>query len=178
MEKIKKQAKKKFIAVEIPVLNREIELYGENIESFDKRHIKLNLANELHGKFLDLKLKVSADKNKAVANPIEAKILQSYMKKIVRKGTDYCEDSFKTECSNGKIKVQTFMVTRMRVTRKVLASLRKASKQYLIEYAKNKAFEDLILEILSNKLQRELNVKLKKVYPLNCCEIKLLSLVK
>ena len=43
------------------------------------------------------------------------------------------------------------------------------------DYCKTKTNDELFEEILSGKLQRELSIKLKKVYPLSLCEIRVLE---
>lgn len=164
--------KKKFFPVEIPILRKQIELYGQDITEFRGKTIKINLANELHGKALDIRLKVDMERDKAIATPIEIKLLSSYLKRTTRKGTDYAENSFIAECKDAKIKIKTLAITRKRVTKKVLVSLAKTSKEEIEKYLKDKKFEDIINEILSNKLQKQLMTKLKKIYPLNTFEIK------
>ena len=46
---------------------------------------------------------------------------------------------------------------------------------YLLNWAKENKNEDLFLDVLKNKIQRELSVKLKKIYPLSLCEIRVLK---
>jgi len=172
----KQQIRKKFFPVEIPSLRKQVELYGKNLEELNNTNIKINLANELHGKGVDIKLKVKADKEKATASPIELKLLSSYIKRIVRKGTDYAEDSFITECKDNKIKIKFIAITRKRVTRKILSAIAKESKKQLQESVKNMTFEELINEIISNKFQKHIMTKLKKIYPLNTFEVKQIQL--
>lgn len=176
MAKLKKQIKKKFFRVEVPILRKEIELYSKDIPSLEGRFVKINLANELKGKALDLKLKVKATQEKAEAHPIQAKILPSYLRRVMRKGVDYSENSFITKCKDHKIKIKPFMITRKRVTRKVLAGLSKEGETFLKEYVKDRTFEYLISDLISGKLQKQLNIKMKKIYPLGLCEIKYLGI--
>ena len=178
MAKLKKQIKKKFFPVKIPILKKEIELYSKDISSLEGRFVKINLANELKGKALDLKLKVKVTGEKAEAHPIQVKLLSSYLKRVMRKGVDYAENSFKTQCKDNNLKIKSFMITRKRVTRRVLAGLSKESEKELKEYIKNKTFEELISEIISGKLQKYLSLKMKKIYPLGLCEIKYLAIEK
>ena len=168
----KQQIKKKFFQVEIPILRKTIELYGQTISDFNNQTIKLNLASELHGKALDTKFKITIENEKATASPTELKLLSSYLKRTTRKGTDYTETSLITEGKEQKIKIKTIAVTRKRVTRKVLASLSKLTKQELEDYLKQKDFETVFNEILSSKLQKQLMTTLKKIYPLNAFEVK------
>lgn len=173
----KKQIKKKFLQVKIPLLNKEIELYSKDIKSLDKKNIKLDLTHELKGRAIELKLIVEADENQATANPIQLKLMTFYLKRVMRKGIDYAEDSFITQCEDYKIKIKPFMITRKRVTRKTLKGLRELAKKEIIEYTKDKSFDHIVLDIINNKLQKELSVKLKKIYPLALCEIKYFGII-
>ncbi|MEA3329375.1 MAG: hypothetical protein U9Q06_01390 [Nanoarchaeota archaeon] len=177
MAKLKKQIKKKFFPVEIPVLNKEIELYSKTQEELNEKVIKLDLAPELRGKSLNVKFLVSVDNKKATASPIEAKLLSTYTRRMARKGTDYSEDSFSLNCKD-KIQIKNLIITRKQVTRKVLNGLRIKAKEEITKWAKEKTFESLISEIISGQIQKELLVTLKKIYPLSACEIKFIGIKK
>ena len=47
-----------------------------------------------------------------------------------------------------------------------------------IAYVKNNNVEDIFQEILRNSLQKSLSLKLKKIYPLSLCEIRILKVEK
>ncbi|MAG07832.1 hypothetical protein CMI46_03395 [Candidatus Pacearchaeota archaeon] len=178
MAKSKKTIKKRFISVDIPILNKEIEILGSGIKDLDGRTIKLDLTHDLKGRAIDLKLLVKADDEKAIANPIELKLFQSYMKRMVRKGTDYSEDSIKTNCKDEKIIIKPLMITRKRVTRSVLRGLREIARKEITDYVSKKNFETILSEILSGDFQKEIQPKLKKVYPLSLFEIKFMGIDK
>ena len=97
---------------------------------------------------------------------------------MMRKGTDYVEDSFSAECKDAQVRIKPFLITRRKVPRKIRKSLREKARQELINYVKAKNSEELFDEILKNQLQKNLIVKLKKIYPLSLCEIRILSLEK
>lgn len=174
--KIKKQVRKKFFPVEIPVLNKEIELLGTSIESLDNKHVKYDLTQMLRGKALELKLIVKATKKEATTEPIEIKLQGFYLRRIMRRGIDYSEDSFYAQCKEHRIKVKHLAITRNRVSRRVLKALRNEAKKLIQEYSKDKSFDSLVLDVINNKLQKEIMVKLKKIYPLAAFEIKFLGI--
>ena len=97
---------------------------------------------------------------------------------MVRRGTNYIEDSFSTKCKNAEIRLKPFLVTRRKVSRAVRKALRNKAKEELIEWAKDKNTEILFEDILKNKIQRELSTKLKKIYPLSSCEIRVIKVEK
>lgn len=168
--------KKKFHPIQIPLLNREIELLGYGESDFEGRYVKLDLTNSLKGKALELKLRVKEEKGKITASPVSAYLQGLYIRRMIRKGTDYVEDSFLTQCKNHRIRIKPFLITRKGVPRKVKRGLREKAKSEIIEYVKNKIFENLVLEIINNKLQKELMPKLKKIYPLGLCEIRFIGI--
>jgi len=170
--KIKKQIKKKFFPVEVPIANTEISLFAGELEELNNRHVKLDLTNQLKGKAIELKLRINVENGKASAKAIQAQLLGYYVRRAVRKGTDYCEDSFITQIKDQRVRIKPLLVTRKRVTKKVLTSLRKLAKKSITEYVKDKRFDDLMVEIINGKIQREINTKLKKIYPLSLCEIR------
>jgi ribosomal protein S3AE len=170
------QEKKKFLPVKIAVINKEIELLGMNYESLNNRYVKLDLTSDLRGKSIELKLVVTANDKEATASPVEAYLLGFYIRRMMRKGTDYVEDSFLTPCKDHRIRIKPFLITRKRVSQKIRAALRSEAKKELIEYSKNKTFENLILDMFNNKIQKELGQKLKKIYPLGLCEIRFLGI--
>jgi len=166
--------KKRFFEVDMPLIKKSTQLYAFNIEDIDKRIIKYDLTRILKGKSSLINLKVSVDKEKSEATsyPIEFKVLPYFIKRMIRKRTDYVEDSFKTECKDAILLLKPFLITRRRVNRKVRKALRDKTKEELENYSRNKSSKQLFEDILKNKLQKELSFKLKKVYPLSLCEIR------
>ena len=47
-----------------------------------------------------------------------------------------------------------------------------------IAYVKDKKCEEVFDEIIKNQLQKPLSLKLKKIYPLSLCEIRILEIEK
>jgi len=164
--------RKKFLPVQIPLINKEIELLAFKSEDLKDRFVKLDMAQELRGKNLELRLRVILEGDKPRAYPVEAYLLGSYIRRMMRKGTDYVEDSFLVQCKDHRIRIKPFLITRKRVSRSVRAALREEAKKTITEYVKNKSFDNLVLDIINNKFQKELNAKLKKIYPLGLCEIR------
>ena len=94
----------------------------------------------------------------------------------MRSGVDYVEDSFLENCKDHRLRIKVFLITRKRVHKKVLKGLRETARKELISYIKDLSFENLVLDTINNKIQKELNIKLKKIYPLGLCEIKFIGI--
>ena len=105
-------------------------------------------------------------------------VLGYYIRRMMRTSISYVEDSFSIESSDSILKIKPFLITRKKVTRAVRNALRIEAKKYLQEYAREKAAEDIFLDIIDNKLQKSLSLKLKKIYPLALCEIRDIKIEK
>ena len=170
--------KKKFFPIEIPLTNSTVELLAYNIESLDKRTIKLDLTRQLRGKSIEVVFQIKVEENKAVANPVKLTLLPFFIKRMLRKNISYVEDSFLAECKGAQIRIKPFLITRKKVSKEVRKSLREQAKQWLLDYAKDKSHKDIFSDIIGNRLQKPLSLKLKKIYPLALCEIRVLKIEK
>ena len=167
--------KKKFFDVEIPILNKTTQLFAYEQKELDGCFIKYDLTRILRGKNAMLQLVVKLKGEKLTSIPREIKLLPYFLKKVVRKGTNYVEDSFSTSCKDAKIKIKPFLITRRKVPRAVRRALRIKAKEELINYVKDKTSETIFEELLKNQIQKPLSLKLKKIYPLSLCEIRVLK---
>ena len=174
------QAKRKqrFFDVEIPILNKETQLYAYEISELEGRTVKYDLTRFLRGKSVLLSLKVKVEKEKAVAYPYEFVILPYFIRRMIRKGTNYVEDSFIANTKDAKVAIKPFLITRKKVSREVRKALRERARQEIIEYLKEKNSSSIFDELLQNKVERSLNAKLKKIYPLSLCEIRVFKVMK
>lgn len=170
--------KKKFFDVDMPAIHKETQLQAFEVKELEGRFIKYDLTRVLRGKSILLQLEVSVKEDKATATPREMVIMPYYLKRMVRKGTDYVENSFKALCKDAEVQVKPFIVTRRRVSRAVRKALRESIQEEILKYLKSKTTEQVFQDILKNKIQRELSIKLKKIYPLSLCEIKYFKITK
>lgn len=174
------QAKKKqrFFDVEIPILKKETQLYAYDISELQGRTIKYDLTRLLRGKSVLLTLAVKVEGDKAIAYPLEFVILPYFIRRMIRKGTNWVEDSFSAETKDSKVIVKPFLITRKKVSREVRKALREKAREEILEYLKAKDSISVFDELLQNKMERHLNAKLKKIYPLSLCEIRMFKVQK
>ena len=104
--------------------------------------------------------------------------MSSFLRRVVRKGTDYVEDSFSAESKNAKLRIKPLLITREKVSKKIRKVLREKAREELIKYVKSKDSEEIFEDILKGKFQKELSLKLKKIYPLSFCDIRILKVEK
>ncbi|MBR9701372.1 hypothetical protein GOV13_00445 [Candidatus Pacearchaeota archaeon] len=170
--------KKRFFDVEMPILGKETQLIGYELKDLEGRFIKYDLTRTLRGKSMILKLKVKIEDDKATSTPKETKLMPSFLRRMMRKGTNYVEDSFSTECKDAQVRIKPFMITRRKVSRAVRKALREKAREELTNYVKDKTADELFDDILKNQIQKPLSLKLKKVYPLSLCEIRVFKVEK
>ncbi len=175
--KTKKNIKKRFYEVSAPLISTKISLYGESEEFFDGKTVKIDLTKSLRGKSLELKFRIKNENGALIGTPESATLIMSYIKRVMKKGTDYCEDSFETECRDCKARIKPLLVTRRRVSRAILRSLREETKRFLEAHCKTRTAQEIFSDIITNKIQKQLSLKLKKVYPLALCEIRVFQVL-
>jgi len=170
--------KKKFFNVEIPLIKKTTQLQAYELKELDKRFIKYDLTRLLKGKATILTLKTKLNGEEILTSPKEMRLLPYYLRRMVRRGTNYVEDSFSTESKDSQIRIKPFLVTRRKVSRAVRKALRNKAREELIAWAKESTTEKIFDDTLKGKIQRELSIKLKKIYPLSLCEIRILDVEK
>ncbi|MDD2444667.1 MAG: hypothetical protein PHX15_00460 [Candidatus Nanoarchaeia archaeon] len=169
--------KKKFMDVQAPLLNKNIEVLGTPAELKNKT-IKLDLTRKLKGKGLNVTFQIIDSNNNLFAVPKKMELNSSYIRKIMRKRVDYVEDSFITNCKDVSIIIKPFLITRKKVSRAVRRKLREVTKEFLIEYVKEKNYVDVCQDLFNSQLQKQMLPKLKKVYPLAFCDLRILETKK
>lgn len=174
----KKTSKKEFFEVKVPMTATKIQLYGSSIEELDGKIVKLDLTRSLRGRSFELNLRVKKKKNELEGEPISLWLAGSYIRRMIRKGTDYVEDSFVAECKDYKAIVKPFLITRNKVSRAVRKELRNQARKNLEAHIKTRDARELFTEIMTNKMQKELSMKLKEIYPLALCEIRAFEIVE
>ncbi len=168
--------KKKFFDVEIPIINKTTQLQAYELKELKGKFITYDLTRLLRGKNMLLQSIVKVDEDKATTIPREIKLLPCFLRRMVRKGTNYVEDSFSTTCKDAQIRIKPFLITRKKVSRAVRNALRNKAHEELTNYAKSKDSKTLFEEIIQNQLQKPLSLKLKKIYPLSLFEIRVLKI--
>lgn len=155
----------------------KIQLYGSSEEALEGKVVKLDLTRSLKGKNFELRMKVIKKENVLEAEPVSIELIGSYIRRMMRTGIDYIEDSFAAELRDGKARAKPFMIARNKVSRAVRRELRNNAKKFIQEYLKTRTAKEIFNDIITNKIQRELFVRLKKVYPLALCEIRVFELI-
>ena len=163
--------KKKFIETKLPLIDSETRILG-SVEELKGKTIKLDLTRKLRGKGLNVKFKIFEVNGELIGVPYKMELITSYIRRMMRKRADYVEDSFKAQCADVRVTIKPFLITRKRVSRAVRRNLRNTAKEFLLEHAKERDYNSLCEELINGTLQKAMLPKLKKVYPLSLCDIR------
>ncbi|HIG52180.1 hypothetical protein CXT76_00315 [Candidatus Parvarchaeota archaeon] len=178
IKKKRKGLRKKFFEVKIPLIATKVNLYNYSPEDLNGSFVKIDLTKKLRGKGLELKSKINLIKGELLGEPIQIRLFPTYIRKMLRKGSDYVEDSFEIDCKDYKIRVKPFMITRKRIHRSTKKAIRELARKHLESKMKIRDVEEIFSEIISNKIQKELSFKVKKIYPLSFCEIRMINIIE
>lgn len=173
----KKGTKKEFFEVASSITASKLHVYGSDMDEAVGKTILLDMTRSLRGKSFEVTLRVEKEGDHLIGNPFKMMLAGSFVRRTMRKGTDYVEDSFIAESKDGKVVIKPFMISRNRISRSVRAALRSGAREFLEGYARIRTVQEMFSDIMTNKLQKEMAVKLKKVYPLAFCEIRALEAV-
>ena len=164
--------RKKYIDVQIPILGETTRVLGTP-ENLHNKTIKLDLTRKLRGKGLTITLRIFNMEGKLIAIPKDLQLTTSYIRRMMRKRTDYVEDSFQARCSDVRVTVKPLLITRKKVSRAVRRNLRNVAREFLLDYMKEKEYLEIYNEILDGTIQKTMLPKLKKVYPLSFSDIRI-----
>ena len=102
-----------------------------------------------------------------------------YLGRFVKKGSDLVDDSFIVESKDGKkVRVKTFIVTKMNTSQMVLSALRIKSREVVAADAKTKSFDEIMAAVIFAKNQAAFRNELKKVFPLKSFEFRKVELIE
>ncbi len=164
--------RRKYIEVKIPLLGSTMRVLGTP-EQLHQKTIKLDLTRKLRGKGVVITFNIFNEEGSLIAVPKKIEIVKAYVRKVVRKRADYVEDSFVARCADVRAVVKPLLVTRKKVSRVVRKNLRNKAREFLLEYLKGKDYNEICQELMDGTLQKKLLPKLKKVYPLSFCDLRI-----
>ena len=163
--------RKKYIEAKLPILNSEIRILGTP-EDLNKKTVKLDLTRKLRGKGLTITFRLFNQEGKLIGIPDKMELISTYIQQMIRKRSDYVEDSFKARCADIRVIVKPLLITRKRVSRAVRKNLRNTAREFLLEYLKEKDYNEVCNDLLDSTLQKMMFPKLKKIYPLSFCDLR------
>jgi ribosomal protein S3AE len=181
---LKKQKKKKWFPMIAPEAfqSRVIgEVLLEDGSVLMNRTVKVNmmqLMGDMKKQNVNVMFKVNDIKDgKALTHAVKFEVSAFSLKRLAKREKDKLSDSFVVKTQDGKlVRIKTVMVTNAMTKGAVLAALVKTCRAVCKEFVNKIKFEQLILDLVSYKFQKEVRDALHKVYPLRNFDIKLLAL--
>ena len=163
--------RKKYIDLQLPILDETLRILGTP-ENLHNKTIKLDLTRQLRGRSLTIKFRIFNNDGKLIGLPNKMELVKSYIRRMARKRTNYVEDSFRASCADIRVVVKPLLIPRKRVSRAVRKNLRNTCKEFILDYLKQRNYNDICQELLDTTFQKTLLPKLKKVYPLSFCDLR------
>lgn len=114
--------------------------------------------------------------NRALTELVKYEIASGSLKRMVHKGKEKIDDSFKLKSRDGvNVRVKPFIVTKSAANRSILTALRKKSQELLADFLKRSDYEAFFQDIIRFKVQSIMKKELKKIYPLAQFQIRILE---
>ncbi len=153
------------------------EAYVSDIQKAIGTVVELNLmilTNDPKRQGHSIKFRITEAKNNVLySEPIGCYLQTAQLKRMTRTGKNKVEDSFAYETNdNVKIVVKPIFITKTKTNKSKLSEMRLASRKILGNFIKNVSYSQLVKDVVSGGLQKELKNKVNKVYPMVACVVK------
>lgn len=170
--------KKQYFDVKLELLNSIVPLLALKSEALEGRTVKLDMTKLLKGKGAEGKFIVKKKDSSLIGEIYSFRLHPSYVKRLIGHSISIVEDSFVCKAKDAEIRLKPFLITRKKVHRSVRKALRNAAQEFLKKTAAEKTRDKLFQAVLVGIIQKTLSAKLKKIYPLAVCEIRVLKVEK
>ncbi|MFH0867733.1 MAG: hypothetical protein V1831_00295 [Candidatus Woesearchaeota archaeon] len=139
----------------------------------------MSLTNDVKRQNINIDFEInSVQNNKAFTNIAGYHMVQSSIKRLVRRNIEKIDMSFSCKTLDNKhLRVKPLLITRSATTGSVAAKIRKNALDFLVKYISSVSYDNLINDMVSYKLQMALKKVLSIVYPLRVCEIRSMEVV-
>lgn len=175
-----KKKKKKWIPIfaSKEFNNQEIgETYVDESEQAIGRVVEVNLmmlTRDPKKQTFNVYFRVNEVKNnQAFTKLFQYNIQVAQLKKITKKAKNKLDDSFiYTTKDNQKVTIKPILITRTLTYKTSLKQLRKITRDFLTQYAKNNNAMQIMNDVINNNLQKDIRNNAKQITPLANCIIK------
>ena len=118
-------------------------------------------------------LLTSADDAAVSAELVSYQILASSVKKLTRRNRSKIEDSFLCKTADGRtVRIKPLLVARSKLVQSTRAALQRNARAYLTRAIAKLSYDQLMMEIMQNKLQGGMRKALHKLSALQSSEIR------
>ena len=179
-----KVVKKKWYKIVAPkVFNNTLvgETYVSSVEQVVGKIMKVNLM-ELTRDHKKQKQNIKLEVTEVISDvgqtkPVYYEIMPSAVKRMIRRGKSKIDTSIIcTSKTNEAIRIKPIIITNYNATKNVQTDLRKAAESTITDYIADSNFDRVFSDVINFRLQRILREKLKKIFPVKICDIRMLKL--
>jgi ribosomal protein S3AE len=181
-----KKKKKKWVSIYGLKDFKDVQLgesYVSDSNLLMNREIEVNLmeiTNDVKKQNINVKFKISnVTDNKATADFIGYEIIGSMIRRVVRRSRSKIDDSFIVETKdNIKINIKPIILTKSKVPHSLLTKLRATAREFLIAGFKKYPYDEVVMQLINQDIQKSLREVLKKIMPVSVVEIRMFKKLK
>ena len=162
----------------LEIIDKKVELSSLKKENLLGKIITIDLTKSSKGKGCEAKFKVSAEGDSLIGKICFFGIYPSYIKRSIGRNISIIESSDVCEAKDAKIRIKPFLITRRIVHKSIRSALRKECLNLIKKFVSAHNYCQVFQAIISSSLQHSLSKKLKKIYPLAVCEIRVAKVEK
>lgn len=175
-----KWKKKKWIPIVAPKIFNEREIgttLVENKADAVGRTVETSLGQiigNLRKQNVLIKLKIeNVENDRANTSVVEYKLQPASVKRLVRKSMSKLEDSFNCTTKDGTVvRIKPLLTTKSRANSSKKQAIYHKVRRFIVDYAGSVTYEQLMQDLVSIKLQREMKSTISKINPLRACHIR------
>lgn len=182
---VDKWRKKKYFSVLAPKSFQERELghaMAYESSSLEGRFIRFNLmmlTGNVRKQDVNITFKVDKVKGDTAYTMVESySVAPSSIKRKIRRQRDRLDESFKCVTKDGKeVRIKPLVVTAIKTSQLVRTALRKKVIQFITDYAKGTEYDSIVLDVINEKLQKEISKAHSKIVPIRFVAIRIMKYV-
>ncbi|MFH1064226.1 MAG: hypothetical protein V1729_04045 [Candidatus Woesearchaeota archaeon] len=182
---VDKWRKKKYFSVLAPKSFQERELgqaMAYESSSLEGRCIKFNLmmlTGNVRRQDVNITFKIDKVKGDTAFTMVDSySVSPASIKRKIRRQRDRLDESFNCVTKDNKIvRIKPFIVTAMKTSQLVRAAARRKLVQFIHEYVGGIDYDTLILDVMNEKLQKEISKIGSKIVPIRFVAIRILKYV-
>lgn len=181
---IKKKKAKKWVKIHAPKIFNEVVI-GETLTSDPQKAIgrtidaKLSsLLRDMSKSQISLRLRINKIKNdEAFTDIIKYVISRMVLSRIIRRRSSKIEAVEDLKIDDKLVRLKFIAITLKKATSLQKKSLKNKLSYLINQICSEYKFGALILAVISGKIQKDIIIKLKKVYPLRKIEVRMIEVI-
>jgi len=134
----------------------------------------MNLTGDFKKQNTNINFVVTKIENSKALTEIKGfNMIPTSLRRLTRRNSEKIELSFVCKTSDSiKIRIKPIIFAISSIKSSVGHNLRKTATDYILNYVSKTTFENLMNDLISQKLQNSIRANIKKIYPVRVCQIK------